>query len=438
MKLQEARSGEPAAHGRTLPKLLVVHDDPQLRVKLAALVGRASREINAATSSMRDYESMSAAALRDYAAVLLLCEVRDQDCVDQALAWVARLRRLAPRMVIFVVASGGNERIAVRFMQSGANDYWPARSLEVPELALALRSLVLCAPPADSRQQAASVQRGAPLVPGYRLVRTLSQSAGADVYLAECIETESTVALKVQLIKNMPKDVVKRFLRECELLSRLNHRAVADVIGFGATTECVFIALEYYPCGSLRDRLKNPLSEGEAVEYAKQIATALGVIHQAGIVHRDIKPSNCMLTGDNRLVLIDFGLARIRRRPSDITEPGLRLGSPHYISPEQIDGAVPDVRSDLYSLGVVFFEMLNGSLPFQGKDLREILEAHMNADLPRLTERLRIYQPVLNRMLAKSPADRFTSTTQFQAALDAICHAKALPTEAVKTETVES
>jgi serine/threonine protein kinase len=193
----------------------------------------------------------------------------------------------------------------------------------------------------------------------------------------------------------------------------MNHRFVADVLDFGITDEYLFLALEYFACGSLRDRLRNPVSEGDALDYARQIGEALKVVHAAGIVHRDLKPSNLMLTDDNRIVLIDFGSARARVVSSDITSSDLRTGTPYYMCPEQISGNDPDERGDLYSLGVVLFEMLAGTLPFRGGTLAEVLEGHHSARVPMLPPRVKQYQPVVDRLLAKSPGERYASAAQF-------------------------
>jgi serine/threonine-protein kinase PpkA len=216
----------------------------------------------------------------------------------------------------------------------------------------------------------------------------------------------------LQRIADVSQEHRQRFLRECDLLSKLNHRAIADVIDFGVTDEFCFLVLEYFPCGSLRDRLRNPVSEAEAVNYAVQIGEALHVVHLASIVHRDLKPSNFMLTEDNRLVLIDFGLARSSLASLAITRSNMSVGSPYYVSPEQVDGQEPDVRCDLYSYGAVIYEMLTGSVPFRGKTIMEIIEQHRTAPIPKLPSTLKKYQSLIDRLLAKNPAERYASAQE--------------------------
>jgi serine/threonine-protein kinase PpkA len=264
--------------------------------------------------------------------------------------------------------------------------------------------------------------RRQPQIAGYRLVKTIAESAAAAVYLARNDDLAQPVALKVHALKGREVSDAdrQRFVRECEILSALNHRSIADVLDFGITDDYLYLALEYFPCGSLRDRLKNPVSEADAVNYARQIGEALQVLHAAHVVHRDLKPSNLMLTDDNRVVLIDFGSASVRLAASDLSRSDLCTGTPYYVCPEQIDNRDPDGRGDLYSLGIVLYEMLVGALPYVGNNLIEIFTAHRAAPVPRLPQRVLRYQPIIDRLLAKEPADRYPSAALFLEDLSAV------------------
>jgi serine/threonine-protein kinase PpkA len=254
------------------------------------------------------------------------------------------------------------------------------------------------------------------------LAKKIAQSTRAAVYVARNSEFNQPVALKIQAIDAAPVSQAERarFTRECEILSRLNHRCIANVLDYGISDRYLYLALEYFPCGSLRDRMKHPISETDALNYAHQIGEALQIVHAARIVHRDLKPSNLMLTDDNRLVLIDFGSARSQVMPGDELRPEDCTGTPYYMCPEQTADSEPDARGDLYSLGVVLFEMLAGRVPFSGNNLSEILAAHRGSALPRLPERLQVYQPIVERLLAKNPQDRYLDAGQFLAALDGV------------------
>jgi len=189
---------------------------------------------------------------------------------------------------------------------------------------------------------------------------------------------------------------------------------------FGITPEYLYLALEYFPCGSMRERLKNPLTVGDAVNYARQIAGALQVVHTAGVVHRDLKPSNIMLTTDNRLVLIDFGSARAQLVGHELSRSDLMTGTPYYVCPEQIDGQDPDVRGDLYSLGVILYEMLAGRLPFTGNHLTDIFDGHRSGVVPPLPAAVASFQTLIDHLLAKKPDDRYPSAQNFLEALDSV------------------
>jgi tRNA A-37 threonylcarbamoyl transferase component Bud32 len=396
---------------------LIVHDDLELRLRLASLVRRAAPKLGADCVSGASFDTLSAERMSGYVALLLIVEFSLRDGAEDPLVRLARSRGQAPRLPIFVFARGGDERSAARTIKLGASDYWPIHSVNIGELGGVLQPLVepvrssgapTPKPAADPRRQ--------PRIAGYRVVKTIAESAAAAVYLARNDELAQPVALKVQALKGryvVSEADRQRFIRECQILSALNHRSIADVLDFGITDDYLFLALEYFPCGSLRDRLKNPVSEAEAVNYARQIGEALQVLHAAHVVHRDLKPSNLMLTDDNRLILIDFGSASVRFAASDLSRSDLCTGTPYYVCPEQINDRDPDGRGDLYSLGVVLFEMLAGTLPYVGDTLAEIFAGHRSTLVPRLPPRVMRYQPIIDRLLAKEPGSRYASAALF-------------------------
>ncbi len=401
---------------------LIVHDELELRLRLAGLVRRAMPKIDADTVTRAGFDAISIERLRAYVAVMFIIEFSPPEAAAASLASLKRLHEQAPHLPIFVFARGGNERSAARAMKLGASDYWPIHSVIVGELCSALQPLI--EPPATAGATGAAADRWRqPEVAGYTMMKKIAQSSAASVYLARNDEFPQPVALKIEAITG--QHVVseadrQRFSKECEILSKLNHRSIANVLDFGTTDDYLYLALEYFPCGSLRERLKHPVSEADAVNYAHQIGEALQIVHAARVVHRDLKPSNLMLTNENRLVLIDFGSARTQFAPSDLSKSGDCTGTPYYVCPEQIENRDPDARGDLYSLGIVFFEMLTGALPFTGKTLADILAAHRSAPLPRLPEHLAAYQPTIERLLAKDPKDRYASAAEFLDALDAL------------------
>jgi DNA-binding NarL/FixJ family response regulator len=411
---------------------LVVHDDLELRLRLAGLVRRAVPTLEADALSISGLENLSAEQLRSYRAVLLIVEFMKQGESDP-LATVSRLQARAPLVPVLVFARHGDERSAARAMRAGAVDYWPIHSVDVAELADSLQTLLGTGgapevqgpskPPASATADSAAY----PDVAGYRLLKKIAHSSSATVYLARNSDLAQMVALKVQTIRDLPGvslESRQRFARECEILSSLNHRSIADVIDFGITPDYLYLALEYFPCGSMRERLKNPVSESDALNYARQIGGALQVVHAAGIIHRDLKPSNLMLTTDNRVVLIDFGSARAQLVSIDLSRSDLMTGTPYYVCPEQISGKDPDQRGDLYSLGVIFYEMLAGRLPFIGNTLSDIFDGHRNGAVPPLPPARARFEPLIQQLLAKNPDERFPTAQRFLEALEMIAPAK--------------
>src|SRR5258707_2720576 len=404
-------------------RCLVVHDDLELRLRLGALVRRAIPTLDADCISSASFEALAPERIAAYLALFLIVEFNVRDSAVDPLARLARSRERAPRLPIFVFARGGDERNAARTIKLGANDYWPIHSVKIGELGEVLKPLTEAARSSGAAVAAAPDPRRQPQIAGYRLVKTIAESAVSAVYLARNDDLAQPVALKVQALKGRGEVTEadrQRFVRECQILSALNHRSIADVLDYGITDEYSYLALEYFPCGSLRDRLKNPVSEADAVNYARQIGDALQVLHSANVVHLDLKPSNLMLTDDNRLILIDFGSASMRLAASDLSRSDLCTGTPYYVCPEQIDNRDPDGRGDLYSLGIVLYEMLVGALPFVGNNLTEIFAAHRTAPAPRLPQRVLRYQPIIDRLLAKEPADRYPSAALFLEDLSAV------------------
>jgi serine/threonine protein kinase len=256
-------------------------------------------------------------------------------------------------------------------------------------------------------------------VPGYTIVKEIATSNFSSVFLARSDRLRRNVVLKVMNRGTSPRELddAERFQREYEIISSIAHRAIAEIYDFGALPQHQYLVMEYIPCGDLRDRLRNPLSIDESLYYLRSIAEALRVIHVFGILHRDLKPANVMLREDNSPVLIDFGLARRSVDDGGTTGAGQVLGSPYYISPEQSQGQRVDVRTDLYSLGVMFYEMLTGQRPYSGRSAIEIMAQHASAPTPRLPANVALQQALLDRLMAKELSHRYASADELLADL---------------------
>ena len=166
--------------------------------------------------------------------------------------------------------------------------------------------------------------------------------------------------------------------------------------------------------------MREPLPWREALAYLRQLPGALGALHGLGVLHRDVKPGNILIRDDGSIAFIDFGLARQLQIESDITDQGAIFGTPHYMSPEQGHGLQLDERSDLYSLGVVLYEMLTGSKPFVAETPLAVIYKHANAPVPQLPAMLAHLQPLLDALLAKRCADRPASADEIVDRIDEI------------------
>jgi serine/threonine protein kinase len=178
--------------------------------------------------------------------------------------------------------------------------------------------------------------------------------------------------------------------------------------------------MEYFALGDLRRRMRSRLTPREALRLAAAIARALATIHAAGVLHRDLKPGNIMLREDGSIALIDFGLSKDAALALDITETGTIFGTPHYMSPEQGHGETLDERSDLYSLGIILYEMLTREKPYRAENPMAIVYKHRKDALPLLPVKFAQVQPVLERLLAKDPKDRYASAVEAAGALEVI------------------
>ena len=257
-------------------------------------------------------------------------------------------------------------------------------------------------------------------ITGYRIVRTLGRGGMATVYLAEQQSVQREVALKVMAaVLQGDEQFGERFLREARIAAKLRHPGVVQVHDVGICGEHHYIAMEYLPGGPVMGRNGAARPVDFALRVASQIASALDYAGERGIVHRDIKPDNILLREDGAAVLTDFGIARASDA-SRMTRTGAIVGTPHYMSPEQARGQSLDGRADLYSLGIVLHELLLGRVPYQASDSLAIGIMHITAPLPKLPGEFAALQPILDRMLAKDPAQRYQRGRDVAAALDAV------------------
>ncbi len=271
-----------------------------------------------------------------------------------------------------------------------------------------------------SPQATASRRFGTAHIPGYRCVRRLAGGSVSQLYLAESEALGALVVVKVTPSLRDESGVdqsFERFVQEYEIACKLRHANIVHCHELGVADDHAYLSMEYFPDGDLRRRMRAGVTAEEALALTIQIARALHALHHAGALHRDLKPGNVLMRGPHRVALSDFGLAKHLALELEITDPGLIFGTPHYMSPEQGHGQEVDQRTDIYSLGIILYEMLVGERPYSDPNPMAIIYKHRNAPIPRLPEPLRLLQPVVEKLLAKLPEDRYASASEAEAAL---------------------
>ncbi|HYX12629.1 MAG TPA: Stk1 family PASTA domain-containing Ser/Thr kinase, partial [Candidatus Acidoferrum sp.] len=274
----------------------------------------------------------------------------------------------------------------------------------------------------------------------YRIQRKLGAGGMADVYLAEDQELGRRVAIKILNSRHGNDDqFIERFRREAKNAAALNHPNIVSIYDRGEAEDTYYIAMEFLDGRTLKELIvgRGAAPINVAIEYARQILSALRFAHRHGIVHRDIKPHNALVDGDGRVKVTDFGIARAGT--SQMTETGSIVGTAQYLSPEQAKGGEVDPRSDLYSLGVVLYELLTGKTPFDGETPVEIAMKHLSTT-PKPPSKLRPDVPreldmVVMRALAKNPDERYQSADEMEADLERVARGARVSATTADTAT---
>ena len=254
---------------------------------------------------------------------------------------------------------------------------------------------------------------------GYRLQRKIGEGGMTKVYLAASEEDGSPVVLKV--LEAAGEDAAShlaRFVQEYTFLSQIDHPNIIKIFNQGFTDEVAYIAMEYFERGDLRAEMnQGRLGNARAIVVAVQVARALSSVHGRGIIHRDLKPENIMVRADGSIALADFGIAKAKDAQGaqvamEKTRVGDVVGTPYYLSPEQALGKEVSARSDLYSFGIMMFEMFAGRRPFMSNSLEQLLSMQLHANLPPLPADCAVMQPMIRKLCAKDPAQRYQSADE--------------------------
>ncbi len=259
------------------------------------------------------------------------------------------------------------------------------------------------------------------IIQGYRVVSKIGRGGSSVVYLAERESDKQQVVLKIlNATAGLDEIMLQRFVQEFDIISSIDHPNVVKIYDRGFSDRHAYIAMEYFPDGSLAEVISKGLSARQTLSLLAQAASALREVHGRGIVHRDIKPGNLMARADGSIVLADFGIAKRLGDDLGRTRQGELYGTPYYVSPEQIEGSPATMQSDIYSLGIIFHEMLTGQRPFEAESVSGLIALHVSAPRPKLPEALARYQGLLDRMIAVDPRSRYESADELLEGIDGV------------------
>jgi CheY-like chemotaxis protein/tRNA A-37 threonylcarbamoyl transferase component Bud32 len=334
------------------------------------------------------------------------------------LEWLKALKARGDCPKVLFLTGAGNEIIAVRAMKAGADDYQRKQELTRERLINSLRELTASTVERTVSPDLASRMEGHTLgakvrIPGIKVLHMIGEGGTARVYLASRENDDEPLVVKIlrqEIVLN--KKALERFMEEYAMVERIQSRHVARIHSHGAYENNVYLVMEFFEGGDLSKRLGGkPMPAAEALQFFRELMFALGDIHEKGILHRDLKPQNLMFRRDGSLAIVDFGIAK-NIEAADRTGAGEVLGTPRYMSPEQVQGRALDLRTDIYSAGVLLYQMLTGKHMFDGETAMEVAMHHLNTEPPALPERLAVYQRLLDKLVEKDRDARFRNADE--------------------------
>src|SRR5881396_3456832 len=373
-------------------RILIIDDDVDLRNLLERYIKQQWPESQVDQYDPLDHDIPGASfALGSYDVVILDYMLGRGD----GLQWLQEFKRRADCPPILFLTGAGNEIIAVRAMKAGA------------------------------RMQ----------IPGIKVLHLIGEGGMSRVYLASREGDDEPLVVKILRSEVMSdRNALARFMEEYALVERIQSRHVARIYTHGASEGHAYLVMEFFEGGDLNKRLGGKaLPAEEAVRLFRDLMFALGDIHEKGILHRDLKPQNLMFRTDGSLAVVDFGIAK-HIDAADRTGHGEILGTPRYMSPEQVQGRALDLRTDIYSAGVLLFQMLTGRHLFDGATAVEVALHHLNTPPPGLPEPLARYQRLLDKLVEKDRDARFRNADEVIGFLSRLYFQAAAATAADKTQ----
>ncbi|MFY9315492.1 MAG: protein kinase [Burkholderiales bacterium] len=396
-------------------KVLIIDDDEDLRNILALHLKKEWPELQVEQFDPLERDMPDAAfPLGSYDVVILDYMLGRGD----GLEWLEQFKKRADCPPVMFLTGAGNEVIAVRAMKLGADDYQRKQELTREKLVTSIRELsrgkIEKTMPPEVLARLEGHDLGARIqIPGVKVLRLIGEGGMSRVYLAS--REGEDVPLVVKILRSEvtgDKKALERFIEEYNLVERIRSRHVARIYGHGVSGEHAYLVMEFFDGGDLNKRLNNKaLPPEESLQIFRELMFALGDIHEQGVLHRDLKPQNLMFRADGSLAILDFGIAK-HVDAIDRTGHGEVLGTPRYMSPEQVRGAALDLRTDIYSAGVLLFQMLTGTHLFDGETAVEVALHHLNTQPPDLPTELAPYQRLMDKLIEKDRDARFRNADE--------------------------
>ena len=396
-------------------RILIIDDDEDLRNLLSHYLKQAFPAAEVGTLDPLEHDMPGEDfPLEDYALIILDYMLGRGD----GLEWLAALKRRAACPPILFLTGAGNESIAVRAMKAGADDYQRKQELTRDRLVTSVRELTRdkterTQPPEIAARMEGHLLGSRIRIPGIKVLRLIGEGGMSRVYLSSREADDEPLVVKILRSEVMSdRKALERFVEEYNLITRIQSRHVARIHGHGVSEDNAYLVMEFFDGGDLSQRLAGKaMQPEEALRMFRELMFALGDIHEQGILHRDLKPQNLMFRADGSLAIVDFGIAK-HVDAIDRTGAGEILGTPRYMSPEQVRSMALDLRTDIYSAGVLLYQMLTGQHLFDGETAVEVALHHMNTHPPALPGHLERYQAMMDKLLEKDRDARFRNADE--------------------------
>ena len=334
------------------------------------------------------------------------------------LEWLREFKARINCPPIVFLTGAGNEVIAVKAMKFGADDYLRKQELTRERLLNSIRDVTQNKIERTVTPEVAARLEGQTLgariqVPGIRILHMIGEGGMSRVYLASSESDDEPLVVKILRSEvTEDKNSLERFLEEYSLIERISSPHVARIHGHGLSEGHAYLVMEFFDGGDLSQRLDGkPMQPDAALKIFRELMFALGDIHETGVLHRDLKPQNLMFRKDGSLAIVDFGIAK-HIDAVDRTNHGEILGTPRYMSPEQVQGRALDLRTDIYSAGVLLFQMLTGEHLFNGVSAVEVALHHIKTPPPALPEGLDRSQQLVDQLVEKDRDARFRNADE--------------------------